>query len=162
MHNHLWCPAKVVISKFAAISMHNLGYPAIIMHDVGENFWLGIGCEILVFCRLIGRSIRWLVVVLSWPMKMLNDHSRNGENHSWPMHQIYESGGGGRQSLVRALVCYLWYTGEVGCSSQQMRRPRCFRLSLCLSSAGIVFSSLIRVTLLQYSQAPHYATHLTR
>ena len=32
--------------------------------------------------RLIGRSIQWLAVELSWSTKMLYEHSRNGANYS--------------------------------------------------------------------------------
>ena len=112
-----------------------------------------IDCGVIVGRRIIGRSIEWLAVVLSWCMMMLNEHSRNGTNHSWRMHQIHGSGGlpRRRRSLVRALVCHLWVDrGEVSQSGQLMRRPRSFRSTLMPSGAEIVFSSRILLTLLPY------------
>ena len=41
-----------------------------------------IECGVVVGRRLIGRSIGWLVVMLSWSMKMLNERSQSGVNHS--------------------------------------------------------------------------------
>ena len=41
-----------------------------------------IECGIVVGYRLIGKNIWWLFVVLSWSMNTLNEHSRNGANHS--------------------------------------------------------------------------------
>ena len=39
-------------------------------------------CDVVVTHRLIRITIVRLVSVLSWSMKMLNEHSLNGVNHS--------------------------------------------------------------------------------
>ena len=38
IHNHLLSFALIVIAEFYAKPVHNLGYPAISMHDVGDSF----------------------------------------------------------------------------------------------------------------------------
>ena len=78
-----------------------------IVVKTGDKPWFGELCVLvhrakhlayrvwscIVKCRLIGKSIGWLVVVLSWSMKTLNEHSQNGASYSWRMHQIYGSCG---------------------------------------------------------------------
>ena len=39
----------IVIAEFAAKSVHILWYPAIIIHDVGDNFWLKFISKKLAF-----------------------------------------------------------------------------------------------------------------
>ena len=78
--------------------------------------WFTVGTRehieygVAVVRRLIGKSIEWLAIILSWSVKTLNEHSRNGTNHYWRMHQIHESVDLQirRRSLVLALVCHLW------------------------------------------------------
>ena len=47
--------------------------------------------EVVAGRRLIGRSIGWLVVMLSLCMWMLNEHLLNRAIHCWRMHQIHQS-----------------------------------------------------------------------
>ena len=60
-----------------------------------------IECGVIAGRRLIGSSIKWHVVVLSWSMEMLNEHSRSGANHSWHMLLIHRSGA----TLKTAVFC---------------------------------------------------------
>ena len=43
-----------------------------------------------------------------------------------------------RRSLVRALICHLWWTEEVGWCGHQVRMPLCFWRILTQNSAEIV------------------------
>ena len=110
-----------------------------------------IECGVVVERSLIGKSIGWLVVMLSLCTWMLNEHSLKGAHHSRRMHKIHGSGGlqSRRRSLVQALACHLWWIGEVGWSGLQMKSPHCFRRTLALNSVRDSFGNRILMTIVQ-------------